>query len=295
MFTPEGYWSWQEIVEEASSWTLQIVAASIAPELTAERLEKAPYKCEDLLLKRLVSSKQVENISEARFTMDLLKLWVLANCLDRYDAVLCSPDGRTLRCPPILKAHGDAFDWWVWPLSKEKISNGEPYGYFEAFRSGKFHIEDAHARFCAIDYDTGTIRLKPNTVRLLWSASYGHNGFDTHEDTLHFIDEQIRPIIGWSICWNDNDVPETTKELFEELGFGDLDWTAIEKSETNPKPAAKNGTNVLECIMTAFPNGKGDVTWPDVEAKVGYSRRSIVRALKQNGLHSKWANTGQEQ
>ena len=295
MFTPEGYWSWTEMIDATSLWTLAIVSAEIAPEFNFQEIEDTPYKCRRLLIERLASNSRVENAHEAWFAMDFLELWVLANFMDTYDAVLCSPDGRTLRCPPIIKAHGDAFDWWLWPLSKNKISDGEANTYFEGFRRDKFTITDARARFCAIDYDTGTIRLKPNTVKLLSSASYGHNGGDSNEDTLRFIDEQIRPIIGWSICWNANDVPATMKEIFDGLGFGDLDWTALFEKETSSQSLAKNGMHIIECVMAAFPDGKGDVTWSDVESRVGYSRRSIIRALKQSGLHSKWAATGQTQ
>jgi len=289
MFTPEGYWSWTETVEAVSDWTLEIVAASLAPELTEEQLEESPSKCRQVLHKRLVSSRQVENLKEAQFAMGLLELWILANYMDTFDAVLCSPDCKILRCPPLIKAHGDAFDWWVWPLSKEKISNGEAHGYFKAFRNGIFSIVDAQARFCTIDYDTGTVRLKPNTVSLLNTASYGFN--QEEGETQRFIDEQIRPIVGWSICWNENEIPETRKDLFDSLGFSDLQWDTLGKSEAK----RKSTTSTFECVMAAFPDGKGYATWSEVEAKVGYSRRSILRALKQNGLHSKWAKTGQGQ
>jgi len=284
MFTPEGYWSWHDAVHSASEWTLEIVAASLAPELTYEQLEAAPHRCKEAIYKKFVSTNRVENLSEARFAFDLLELWILANFMDSYEAVLCSPTGTTLRCPPLLSAHGDAFDWWTWPLSKEKMSDGEAYGYFNAFRAGLFHIGHAQERFCAIDFNTGYVRLKANTVNLLSSASYGHS--ETRAETLRFIDEQIRPIVGWSICWNPAEMPKTREELFESLGFGDLKLS--EKSGSNGRGAE----NVLQCILQAFPDGKGDETWPNVEEKVGYSRRSIVRTLKQKGLYSEWAQGG---
>lgn len=293
MFTPEGYWSWSETVEAASEWTLQIVSASLAPEITIERVDQAPHECRQVLLEKLVSSKKVENQKEARFAMDLMELWLLANFMDTFEAVLCSPEGRTLRCPPLIKAHGDAFDWWLWPLSRDKMENGEANGYFQAHRLGRFHIGDAQARFCAIDFETGSIRLKPNTLSLLNTASYGY--FETQDDARRFIDEQIRPIVGWSICWNADEIPETRKELFDSLGFSDFNWSSFDTNEARNQSSAKAGKNILECVMAAFPEGKGNMTWPEVEAIVGYSRRSIVRALKQDGQHSKWASTGQRQ
>jgi hypothetical protein len=285
MFTPEGYWSWHDTVRAASDWTLEIVATTLAPEVTVDQLDSAPHKCKEIIYEKLITTKRVETLSEARFSFDLLELWVLANFMDTYEAVLCSPTGRTLRCPPLISAHGDAFDWWVWPLSNEKMSDGEASGYFKAFQANIFHIGHARQRFCAIDYETGDIRLKANTVHLLASASYGHS--ETKEGTLRFIDEQIRPIVGWSICWNPEEIPETRFELFEALGFGDLDFAKKRERDTS------SGVHILECTLAAFPDGKGNVTWSNVEAKVGYSRRSIVRALRRNGLYSKWAKHGQ--
>lgn len=38
--------------------------------------------------------------------------------------------------------------------------------------------------------------------------------------------------------------------------------------------------NILDCFNKAFPHGKGSATWEEVEDRVGYSRRSILRALQ---------------
>lgn len=52
----------------------------------------------------------------------------------------------------------------------------------------------------------------------------------------------------------------------------------------DPFPNANNEGGGLEhaylCFRDAFPNGKGKATWPEVEAKTGYSRRQINRALE---------------
>ena len=293
MFTPEGYWSWTELVDASAEWTLEILAASLAPELTSDRLENDRHRCKQTICEKLVASNRVENRKEAAFSLELLELWVLANFMDSHEAVLCSPDGRTLRCPPLIKAHGDAFDWWIWPLSKEKMSHGEAVRYFEAFREGIFHIGHAQERFCAIDYETGTIRLKPNTVNLLWSASYGHCASEA--DILRFIEDHIRPIVGWSICWNPEDIPDTKMEVFGNLGFGDLNWEAQNGSKAKRQTDTTNQKHIIDCLATAFPDGKGSATWSTVEKKVGYSRRSIVRALKQNGQYSEWAALRQRQ
>jgi len=222
--------------------------------------------------------------------MELLELWILGTFMDLYEAVLCSPDGRTLRCPPILKSHADAFEYWTWPLANEHISDGEARGYFENFRSGNFGIADAYERFVAIDPRTGDVRLKANTVRLLLSTSY--NLGETEHDIHRFIDEQIRPLIGWSICWNTDALPETERDLFISLGFLDLDWGDIDN--VAPQNSGASSTkNIVKCVLEAYPDGKGTTIWPEVATKVGYSRRSIVRSLKAEGGYAAWAKGGQ--
>lgn len=292
MFTPEGYWSWHELCEAAKDWTEQIVIRSIMPKAYFEDTPLRPYKLRQDLHEKLVSSGKAENHSEARFAMELMELWVLATFMDLYEAVLCSPDGRTLRCPPILKAHADGFEYWSWPLSNEKVSHGEAGGYFEFFRAGSFGIADSYARFVAIDHETGDIRLKANTRRLLQATSYNLGGTD---DSVHkFIDEQIRPLIGWSICWDDEVFPETERDLFVTLGFVDLDWTDVD--DVAPQNSdASSYKNIVACVLEAYPSGKGTAIWDEVENKAGYSRRSIVRALKAEGAYSTWAKGGHTQ
>jgi hypothetical protein len=290
MFTPEGYWSWQELLDASEEWTLQIVARSVLPNAYGRPSQPSRYELKHEVYSALVSSGKAENLAEAQFALNLMELWVLANFMDLYDAVLCSPIGTTLRCPPLIKAHGDAFDWWSWPLSGEKFSQGEAHGYFEGFRAKMFGISDAVTRFVAVDYATGGIQLKANTLRLLSLSSYGHGMSD--EDCRRFIAEQIRPIVGWSICWNAEVFPDTERELFESLGFIDLDWTDIDSNI--PKKAKSAGNkNILECVVAAYPDGKGTAIWEEVEAKVGYSRRSISRALRANGSYATWAKRGQ--
>jgi hypothetical protein len=58
---------------------------------------------------------------------------------------------------------------------------------------------------------------------------------------------------------------------------------------------SKHGTApfIVDCVFTAFPDGKGDSKWSDVYVHTGYSRRAIVRALKTLGRKDEWARGGQ--
>lgn len=291
MFTPEGYWSWDEVVTASVQWTHDLIIVKYCQSLIDQMESASSWETTRKINELLVEQGFVENIDQARFAIEVAHLWVLANFLDVYDAVLCSPAGVKMRCPPILKAHGDALDWWSWPLSRKPFGTSESSGYLNFFKNGNFRITDANDRFCAIDYLSGTVRLKPNSVRLFELSSYGH-GCDYGEVT-RFIDAQVRPVLGWAVCWNPVDIPETESEILKGLGFTDLDWDAIDYEQVEMGAKKTPHAIVLECVLEAFPNGKGDATWAIVEKAVGYSRRSVVRALKQNNLWSSWSEGGQ--
>lgn len=291
MFTPEGYWSFTEVREVVPQWTSDLIIGSQIPRLSDHIVDYDNPKTNTSIQTHLVLDGFAENLDEAQFAIEICELWVLANFMDIFDVVLCSPTGLTLRCPPTLCAHGDAFDWWQWPLSYSKLGEGETSGYLYAHRNGGFKIADAYGRFCAIDYVSGTIRLKPNTVQLLNGCSYGHG--PNKESILNFIDEQIRPFVGWSVCWNPKDLPETREGIFESLGFGDIDWTELERSTLRSQGSSSSQQNVLDCVTEAYPNGKGKATWEQVTKRVGYSRRHILRAIAKSKEHKNWAQGGQ--
>lgn len=292
MYTPEGYWSWDEICVAVCDWTQDLTLATRFPSFVQTAQDWTSYEIDQFIHQKLLDEGFAENNAELYFALQVCELWVLANFLDTFDTVLCSPSGRTMRCHPPIKAHGDAFDWWTWPLSGNKFGVSESYGYLEYFRNGNFKIADAKNRFCAIDYVSGQIKLKPNSVQLFHQSSYGHGPSD--EEVRKFIEQQVRPFVGWSICWNPKDIPESKSEIYSEIGFQDVDWLALETSARTSKFGRETPhQSVLECLLSAYPNGKGKATWETVELKVGYSRRSIVRALKQNDLWAEWAKEGQ--
>lgn len=293
MYTPEGYWSWDEICIAAFEWTEDLAIATKFPDVITHFANKRPWNVQQILCKKLVEDGFAESAEESRFALEICELWILANFLDTFDVIVCSPAGTTMRCPPAITAHGDALDWWVWPLSHPKFGNAESHGYLEFYRKGHFRVADARKRFCAIDYLSGRIKLKPNSVRLFWGSSHGHG--PSEEEARTFIEDQVRPFVGWSICVNPKDLPDTRAELFSALGFGDVDWEAFGVDQSTDAEKANRHRNVLECVLSAYPNGKDKATWEAVEREVGYSRRSIVRALKQNDLWLDWAKGGQIQ
>ncbi|WP_306132234.1 hypothetical protein [Roseivivax marinus] len=277
MYTPEGYYSFHDLRELAPKWTDTICFRG---KLCAPPEQETPKRRE--IVNRLVASGYAESPLEAEFCLEICELWLVANILDLYDVTLCSPAGVRMRCPKALTAHGDAFDWWLWPLGGQKFGSGESCSYLYFFRHGNFRAKDAWARFPAINTEKGVVALAANSRTLFSGTSYGH-GPDENIDT--FIDEQVRPYLGWGLCFNPNDLPDHEEELFAAFG---LPNSLEPDAETNNKKSTSAHKDVMSCIRQAYPYGKGAAVWETVEAKVGYSRRSIVRALRHHGQYEEW-------
>lgn len=69
--------------------------------------------------------------------------------------------------------------------------------------------------------------------------------------------------------------------------------TELAGQETGGEEIAPEFPTVWRCVQEAFPNGKGLATWKEVEERVGYSRRHIVRSVKSNADYDTWARGGQ--
>jgi hypothetical protein len=290
MFAPDGYHTWVEMCDAAGEWSQDIMIASIPPELNNSLQELPSSSRRRLISERLVSSGHVQSYQEAEFTQDLLALWLLANFMDTYEIILCSPEGLKMRCPGIVKAHGDALDWCQWVFPDGKFEQGGFHGYYENFRAGLFDIRAARDRFVAIDHDTGLLKLKNNTANLMYHSSYGH-GSDLRE-IEEVIKKFVNPYVGWAICFHPDAGPENLMDFFYQLGFDKLDWDMFAHSGKPSSQQMGSRIDVVECVFSAFPNGKGGNSWAVVEDKVGYSRRHIVRALKQCGRYDGWAQHG---
>ncbi|SEK68472.1 hypothetical protein SAMN05444413_1032 [Roseivivax marinus] len=282
MYTPEGYYSFDDLCKYAPSWTDTIC---FRKKLSAAPGSETPHRRD--IIKRLVSDGFAASFSEAEFCLEICDLWLVANILDVFEVTLCSKSGVRMRCPKPLTAHGDAFDWWSWPLDSQKFGQSETHSYLHFYRDGNFRARDAWARFPAIDVDSGVIALKANSRNLFTGSSYGHGDEEIAE---FFIEKHARPYLGWGICISPYELPEFEEELFGALGFFASSDDGYKTSHTKP---ASTHQAVMSCVEQAFPDGKGKATWADVEAKVGYSRRTIVRALRQRGLYEDWTARGQ--
>jgi hypothetical protein len=72
-----------------------------------------------------------------------------------------------------------------------------------------------------------------------------------------------------------------------------LDFLATNVTVPQLRPVGSSKEFIADAVHTGFPKGKQKNKWADIEERVGYSRRSIVRALKDLGRYDDWARGGQ--
>lgn len=85
----------------------------------------------------------------------------------------------------------------------------------------------------------------------------------------------------------ENESPDDVKSYV--LSGEDL-FSALGELPDQPKlhtPLSSHET-IRNYVLEACPDGKGSLSWDRVESKVGYSRRSIVRALKALNQYEEW-------
>jgi hypothetical protein len=117
-------------------------------------------------------------------------------------------------------------------------------------------------------------RLKPRHARTL-SMKLSASALSMRLKNWHI----ARRFAGWSVCFEKSSMFDSGEAFLE--GF----TTIISKTDDPYMPEQELIENsglehAYKCFHDAFPNGKGETTWSVVEARTGYSRRQINRALK---------------
>lgn len=300
MFAPKGFYRWVEMREALQAWASEILKSKLSAQGLTVLSESGSRDHRTALFSLLTEEGVTRTIREAEFTNGLLARWLLSNLMDQFETMLCSPNGLLCEAEAPALMHADRFDFFsiAWP----DYYNGAMHGYFENFNAGSFNLDDVDARFIAIDVPTGIIKMKNNTYQLYDRCA---NYAGTMDQIRSDIDKFVRPFAGWAVCWRMDALPTTPREVLEELGYPNIDFgEQFDVSDTgrqvidlgepvvvsNEKSASLDA--VMACVLEAFPNGKGAATWADVEKSVGYSRRHIIRNLKQAGTYSQWIRGG---
>lgn len=300
MFAPEGYYNWEAATGAIGLWAvgcglwademLQVKIAGLENDVGNNQVSTI---ASPLMFEKLTKFGQASSYQEAIFIEGLLHTWLLANFMKAYLPLVCSPSGRLMQSTPPIYLHADRLDWC--PLEWPFRSSAYFRNYFDIRERHKPLSSDIDARSCSINVQTGLVTVKNNTSEMLGRCMHGIEECSGQWLSL------VQPFAGWSLCWNPAEVPQDLAEVFISMGIDESEWTppkdnrdssrnSIDKNSPRPSGLAK----AVQDTMEAYPSGKGFATWDEVEERVGFSRRHIVRALKQAGRYEGWARGGQD-
>lgn len=206
------------------------------------------------------------------------RAWVIDSYLQKIPVFVCSPGGVVLQIDNQLceSALGLFRNYWrvhYFPSVRIQFIVGEIL-YEE--KSDKILTTEAFPFF---DVYTGIID------NLFDTAAVVQGGIDPPK--LNFYRQAAARLEGYAICLRQADVPKDVHKLLDLVGIDFLN------GHSNNESMNKSGLrNVYSSMLEAYPNGKTQ-SWPLTEAKVGYSRRQMLRALSVHDPIRGWADTGQ--
>lgn len=206
------------------------------------------------------------------------RTWVIGSYLLTTPVFACSANGSVVRVDNRLFDDDLGISRSHWRHRYDPGSRIHKIVYDELYRSepeGPNQLES----FPFLDIETGMIE----------SSSF-INQLDQYPNRLRSFITVATELSGRSVCFLESDAPRDVQGLLESCRVdflfpnGDDDHFSADYD------------HIYEAMLQAYPNGKSD-SWTAVEKKVGYSRRSMERAMRKadpsRTWAEGWAGTGQ--
>ncbi len=283
MFVPENTVGWLE-----TAHFCRLIGARI---FTAKLLERLGEDPSDAFNNNYINTEAVGNWTAIEcgllregesvfWAKEAYGSYLLSRIMLTLPMKISTPTGSVREINAVLQPHADfPFDlFWDWRGEGNTFSFGDIEGYMKLAQPPKKRSDEPFNRFCIVDSNTGTIKVKKETPSLI-------EKFVLWKEDISEIIEAVAPYSGSAIFWDKNLIPNRSDELLNKLDVPEAQWItkALDQGKaTNEgliKPSLKH---IYDCFMQAYPDGKTE-SWSVVEEKVGYSRRSINRALKEYG------------
>ncbi len=170
-----------------------------------------------------------------------------------------------MKAPEAILLHADRLDWcyWSWPVR----DTPEFSGLFELFDRGNFGAADLFGRFCCIDFKSGLVTVKNDTIQAFYRAS--HTDIDERE-TQTLVDRLVQPFAGWALTWNPTSFPGQLPEVLQILGVFEEKWRGGASTFTRVnRGRPRKLDRALVAYREIYPDGhdsSGD-TWKVVAAR----------------------------
>lgn len=293
MFAPEGYLGFGDMNEYLSEWASQIYFAYLLEESGSD--PRLAFSGDEPSTGRVMQHRIGQNptfrhkleggddsererfaklLVEDDFFTAIIFHCILAKVLLQLNTLLCSKDGLLIRPDNYVFVHLDRLDW-VYPRAPLRETT-ELQGIFKHFDRGDFHATDLAHRYCFVDFYSGTIRLKNNSVSGFRRC--GHFFDDVGAD--RYVTTQVAPFLSRSIVWRQDTLPENFADFLENNGVFESRWRVAETlsaNSNNAKVWSKRGakpTGAKQEFIRRYPDGKPE----------GLSAEAIAAELKDAGF-----------
>lgn len=193
------------------------------------------------------------NLKHTSFEVELISFWMMNQIDEDYGAVLCSSTGNLLKANHPILFHPDQF--FYFRLSFPLRGMGEPITIFREYDDKRMSGGDLWSRYACIGGDTGIIKLKNQTRRLLIQ----HFGvFPDYESDGGIFDGYVKPFLGWCVVFDPDIFPESYFEIFESFGVLNKHWTKPEEildQKPMPKKRGPKPAPAKQEFFKRYPNG----------------------------------------
>lgn len=267
MFAPDGYVSFADVCVN-----MELLSHSVIVRITGAAFREREVR--GTIAQQMLRAGLIREACNAAFVRDFLEEYFLAKLLELHPPVLCSPTGTIMRVSEQFFIHADRLDWIYLRLPIDEMP--ELSGYFEFSKKIGFNGMSVRRRYCFVDAEFGTIKIKNNSHTLFDYCSH------LTDDRGREMVDVINNFSGWSLCWKEEDLPSWLDLV--KLIFPDSNnvWGWESYFNDNYDIHENSSQRILSDVLQAYPSGKTD-KWEIVEKKVGYARRSIERALDATG------------
>lgn len=267
MWCPVGYVAFSDALAQ-----IEDLAFFAYLKLTGQKDDQSVFRLAQA--EEMVRSGLVEDGRNAALVRELMVEMLLARLIESWPPLACSAGGNLMRVDDVFFTHADRLDWIYinWPMDKMS----EFSSYMTYHTDGNFTGLSVRRRYCFIDAEHGMICIKNNSATLFEGASpnMGETG-----DKMVAI---VKNFAGWALCWKEEDLPKSHELLERTFPAKDTSDFWRLACDAQPADSQRGDELVLSMVLQAYPDGKS-ASWEEVCRRVGYSRRSIERALAATG------------
>ncbi|WP_424940426.1 hypothetical protein [Aliiroseovarius sp. S253] len=212
------------------------------------------------------------DLRNSGFEIELISFWIMNQFDENYGAVLCNSSGNLLKANHAVLFHPDQFSHFYLEFPLREMS--ELCTVYQELDAGRMIGRDFWDRYCCLDAETGVVKEKNQTKRVLrhyFGDPFGSSATDG------VFESNVLPFVGSCVVFDPSVYPDNYYDFYASICLLNKHWTKPEsqKNETvhlrkrGPKPAPAKRE-----YLSRYPDGPPD----------GVSAEAIALELTEAGF-----------